>query len=196
MELGVSGTLIRNIALAAFATVLAGCTSDMGKSLSLGLDTKKDADKPVDQTVVVQGACPQVVLREGTAFYTVYAKGAKKTPDGQADPEKLSFQATLSDTTRQCKTQGQSLIITVVAYGRLVSGPAGAPKTVQMPIRVAATDGDQTVYSELVQYPVTLDDTTGSTQFIFNKADVVLPNGVGPLTKVFVGFDEGPYNTE
>ncbi len=186
---------MRGVFLVSLAAALAGCnsTGPGGPRSSLGMKstmTAEDAD--TNMPVVVQGACPQVVLREGTAFYTLYAKGAKKTPDGQADPEQLRYQATLSQTTRQCRQSGASLIVTVVAYGRLVAGPVGEAGTVSMPIRVAAVDGDATVYSELTQYPVELAPGQGSTQFIFTKTDVVLPNGVGPLTKLFVGFDEGP----
>ncbi len=190
-----SGKIIRNLIAASVLAILAGCnSSDTGGALSLGLGNKAKTAADPAQPVVVQGACPQLFLREGTAFYTLYAKGAKKTPDGQADPEKLRYQATLSQVSRQCRQSGSDLIMTVVAYGRLVSGPVGEPGTIALPIRVAATDGDATVYTELSQYQVALPSGQGSTQFIFSKADVVLPGGVGPLTKVFIGFDEGPTN--
>ena len=60
------------------------------------------------------------------------------------------------------------------------------------PIRVAATDGKTTLYSELVQHTVNTD----AGQFVFTKGDVALPGGSGGFTKVYVGFDEGPYNTK
>jgi hypothetical protein len=145
--------------------------------------------------VVVQGACPFVFLREGTAIYRQYAKGAKKDPSGLGDPEKLVMQATLSQTTRQCFQTDQGLRVTVVVHGRLVLGPAGQPGAYMLPIRVAATDGDQTLYSELSQFQVTVPPGQGSGQFIFTKENVLLTNA-GSMTKLFAGIDEGPYNTK
>lgn len=175
--------------------LLAGCTTT---DLSFGLDSAKKPEPPTaeQQAAIVQGACPKVVLREGTAYHVVYAKGAKKTPDGRADPEKLRYQASIAQTTRQCRVQGQAVIMTVVAAGRLVTGPSGAAEQVELPIRVAAVDGETTVYSELTKFPVQIPADLSPSQFVFTKSEIVLPNGVTPLTKVFVGFDEGPYNTK
>ncbi len=65
-----------------------------------------------------------------------------------------------------------------------------------LPIRVAATDGEKTLYSELTQYPVEVPAGSATTQFVFTKADVTLPAGAGAEAKVFVGFDEGPYRAK
>jgi hypothetical protein len=167
---------------------------------------KKKDEAPADtakQPVVVQGACPLVYLREGTAVYTQYAKAARKkkadpTDTGQ-DPNTLVMQATLDQTTRQCfQTPQGGLRITVVVHGRLVLGPSGKPgSTFTLPIRVAATDGDQTLYSELTQYPVTLPPGESTMQFVFTKENVLLNEGSpGGLTRLFAGIDEGPYNTK
>jgi hypothetical protein len=189
VERNVSDKVVRSFFMLAALGLLAGCSSS---NFSMG-SKKAAAEANPAQPIVVQGACPQVYLREGTAFYTLYEKGAKKTPDGQADPEKLRYEASLSDVTRQCTQTAGGLTMTVAAHGRLVTGPAGqSGASVTMPIRVAVSDGDKAVYSELTQYPAGLAAGQGSTQFIFTKADIVLPGGVTPLTKVYVGFDEGP----
>ena len=141
------------------------------------------------QPAVIQGACPQVYLREGTAVHRAYARGAKD------DPEKLLYQATLSATTRQCVQSESNLTVTVMAQGRVVSGPAGASGTVTLPIRVAATDGDKTLYSNLAKFSVTVPPE-GTAQYVFTDANVVLPGGAGGFSKIYVGFDEGPYNTQ
>ena len=77
------------------------------------------------------GYCPRVQLREGTAYFTTYAKG------GQDDPAKIVHQASISDVTRSCTRAGGMLTMKVAVAGRVVSGPAGGPGTVTMPIRVA-----------------------------------------------------------
>ncbi|MFB2550905.1 hypothetical protein [Ensifer soli] len=165
---------------AAVLPLLAGCnTPDTGGAIEAG------GSAAAPTPAVIQGACPQVYLRDGTASYRTYAKGAKD------DPTKVVYQASLADTTRQCVQSATQLTVTVVVQGRVVAGPAGGPGTVNLPIRVAAADGTSTLYSELTQYPVSVP-ATGTTQFVFTKAEVTIPAGAGADTKIFVGFDEGP----
>ncbi|MBD9555633.1 hypothetical protein [Ensifer sp. ENS08] len=174
------GKVSRPVLAISFLAALAGCN----KTQSGGaIDAGGSAAAPTP--AVVQAACPQVVIRDGTNVHASYAKGAKN------DPTKLVYQASLADTTRQCVQSESALTITVVVQGRVVSGPAGGPGKVTMPIRVAATDEDKTLYSELTQHAVEIP-ATGSAQFVFTKADVTLPAGAGSNVTVYVGFDEGP----
>lgn len=184
---------------------LAACSStDTGGMFSSV--TKQNDTTPADsksndlagndpKMVVMQGACPQVYLREGTAIYRQYEKGVKKDVQGLADPNKLVIQATLDATTRQCHQTAQGLKVTVVVRGRVITGPSGKDGTYTLPIRVAATDGDNTLYSELSEMQVTIPPGQGNAQFIFTKDDVVLSAPAGGLTRLFAGIDEGPYNT-
>ena len=159
----------------------AGCNkTDTGGAIDAG------GSAAAPTPAVIQGTCPQVYLLDGTAAYRTYAKGAKD------DPTQIVFQASLADTTRQCVQSDSQLVMTVVVQGRVVSGPAGGPGTVNLPIRVAATDGEKTLYSELTQFPVEIAAGAGASQFIFTKADIALPGGAGDFAKVYIGFDEGP----
>jgi hypothetical protein len=161
--------------------VVAGCNkTDTGGAIDAG------GSAAAPTPAVIQGACPQVYLLDGTATHRTYAKGAKD------DPAKIVYQASLADTTRQCVQNESQLVMTVVVQGRVVAGPAGGAGTVNLPIRVAATDGKNTLYSELTQYPVEVPTGVGTTQFIFTKTDIVLPGGAGDFAKIYVGFDEGP----
>lgn len=190
----VTGTIVRKIVALGLLAGLAACSSTDGGMLSNvskpGTDTKADPN-----LVVTQGACPQVYLREGTAIYRQYARGTKKDVQGLADPDKLVIQATLDATTRQCRQTAQGLVVTVVVRGRVVTGPSGKEGAYTLPIRVAASDGDNTLFSELTKFQVTVPSGQGNAQFVFTKADVLL-NNMGPLTRVFAGIDEGPYNTK
>lgn len=169
------------------STDTGGMFSSVKKSDTAGNDPKM---------VVMQGACPQVYLREGTAIYRQYSKGVKKDVQGLADPNKLQIQATLDATTRQCRQTDQGLVVTVVVRGRIITGPEGKDGTYTLPIRVAATDGDQTLYSELTPFQVSIPPGQGNAQFIFTKENVVLSAPAGGLTRLFAGIDEGPYNTK
>jgi hypothetical protein len=196
----VSRRLLGLISSFAALAALASCTAPSYPDSNRGFKPTVKAEPPpanaTQNPVVVQGACPQIYLREGTAVFREYQRGVKKGPDGTADPSKLVFQATLERTTRQCFQTEQGLKMTVVVQGRIIPGPAGKAGTYTLPIRVAATDGDATLYSELTKFPVSVPDNLGATQFLFTKEDVVLSQGATGLTRLFAGIDEGPYNTK
>lgn len=182
------GLNIRRFLGISLLAVVAGCNQTDNANMGVTTDPSgvQTAHQQQTGTAVVQGSCPQVYLRDGTAVLRRYAKGAKD------DPQKLLYQVTLADTTRQCVLNESQLVVTVMVQGRVVEGPAGTGGTVNVPIRVAATDEKTTLYSELVQHSVDI----AAGQFIFKQANIALPGGSGGFTKVYVGFDEGPYNTK
>ena len=187
-------SLTKMLSLGLLAGLAACSSTDTGGMFSSVKKSDTAGNDP--KMVVMQGACPQVYLREGTAIYRQYSKGVKKDVQGLADPNKLQIQATLDATTRQCRQTDQGLVVTVVVRGRIITGPEGKDGTYTLPIRVAATDGDQTLYSELTPFQVSIPPGQGNAQFIFTKENVVLTAPAGGLTRLFAGIDEGPYNTK
>ena len=202
-----SGKYLRILSSLTAVALAASCSTTETFSFS-----KKKDEEPVrtdsKTPVVVQGQCPFVYLREGTAVYTQYANQPKKrikkkkdepvAPPEAKDPNSLVMQATLDQTTRQCFQTANGLTATVVVHGRLVLGPAGKPGSAfTLPIRIAATDGQNTVFSELTQFPVQLSPGQSTMQFVFTKENVPLKEvDPGGLTRMFAGIDEGPYNTK
>lgn len=186
----VSQNLLRFAPVLFCAGLFAGCTSaDPRAALSPGADSQQGAVDAVTGSEVVQGVCPAVTLREGTAYYTSYAKG------GDGDAEKVIHQASISDTTRQCRISGDQMIITVVVSGRVVTGPAGKTGEVSLPIRVAVLDGENVLYSELQKQPVAVAAGGPAAQFIYTNATVSFPASASRSAKLYAGFDPGPYNT-
>lgn len=172
----------------ATAALVAGCSAgDAAKVLTP--TAPAPAVDSVTQAAVVQGSCPKVELREGTAYFTTYAKG------GDNDPSKIVRQASITDTTRQCRTDGTQIIMTVQATGRVVAGPAGGAGDIEVPIRVVAMEGETVLYSELQKQVVSLPQGQPTAQFLFTNAAVTIPATSSSTAKVMVGFDPGPYNT-
>jgi hypothetical protein len=170
--------------------VAAGCQS--GGNGLLGVGEKQattQADAQAQGKILASqltAYCPNVTLREGTAYFNDYAAG------GQDDANKLVYQAAISNVTRDCNHSGGTLTMNVAVAGRIVPGPLGKPGTITMPIRVAVTMGDQVLYSQLHQYKVQVSDISTATQFLFNDANVSVPEPTARNYQVFVGFDEGP----
>lgn len=188
----VSGKVSRHLLFVSLLATLAGCTS-------LGFGGNKATDPvnvqsanaaPANATgtpPVVQGSCPRVYMRDATASYRSYAKGAKS-----GDPQQVVFQASFGDVTRQCTLNETSLSITVVAAGRLVAGPAGGPGRVNLPIRISVVDGETTLYSEVTNFEAEIPAGAATAQFLFRKDGITIPGGAGSLARISFGFDEGP----
>lgn len=186
----VSQNLLRFAPVMICVGLIAGCTSaDPRAVLNPGGGNQQAAIDPATNLEVVQGACPAVSLREGTAYYSAYTKG------GDGDPEKVIHQASISDSTRQCRISGDQMIITVVVSGRVVIGPAGKTGEVSLPIRVAVLDGENVLYSELQKQAVAVTTGGPAEQFIFTNATVSFPASASRSAKLYAGFDPGPYNT-
>lgn len=183
----------RGFAILSLTTALAACNAgNPGAGLDVGAGNTTQPAQPA-AAPVVQGICPPIALRDGTAFFRTYAKGGKGVDGAPDDPEKVIHQASLADTTRACvRTETNQLNITVMVQGRLVAGPLGKAGPVSMPIRVAVIDGDQVLYSELTKFESTLADPNQASQFVFTKEVTGLPGEISRLAKVYVGFDEGP----
>jgi hypothetical protein len=174
------------VGILAALVLVSACQSGSGGSggmLNLG-----GGDKSREQVLQsdLTGYCPRVQLREGTAYFTTYAKG------GQDDPARIVHQASISDVTRSCSRAGGMLTMKVAVAGRVVSGPAGGPGTVAMPIRVAVLRGEEVLYSELHTHAVAVGEGSGATQFLFANPDITLPIPEDGSLRVFAGYDEGP----
>ncbi len=136
---------------------------------------------------VVQGACPQIFLRDQDAIFRTYAKGAKT-----GDAQQVVFQASFGDYTRQCTLNDTALSMTVVAQLRLVAGPGGTPGPVTLPIRISVLDGQDVLSSEVINFPTEIPSGSSATQVIFRHEGVKMPVGSGALVRVNVGFDNQP----
>lgn len=204
----VIGNGIRVLVAGSLLAFLAGCNStDTGGALDIASSQNSvipttpgapatpgsPADMAATQTAAaVQGLCPRVVLRDGTAFYRNYTKGAKMMPDGSKDPDQLMYQVSLAETTRQCTQANGQTFVTIMAQGRAIIGPAGAGAGITMPIRVAIVDGNATTYTDLQPFQIALNPGEITGQFVYTKTAVPLPANTTDLAQIFIGFDEGP----
>ena len=183
----VSGRFLRMslAGLAAMATLSACTSSDSGSVLDLKSAKVEKAHSEQILRSELTGFCPQVTLREGTAFFTTYEKG------GDGDASRAVYQASITETTRACTRPDGMLSMNIAVAGRVVPGPKANGATVTMPIRVAITEGDAVLYSQLHQFQVTIIQGQAATQFVFNDPNASIPLSSARKVTIFVGFDEG-----
>lgn len=131
--------------------------------------------------------CPAVRIREGTNIYRVFPGGAD-----ESDASRIRYQATISQTARECFYVGDQLKMRVGVRGRVINGPSGETGAFAMPIRVAVTEGKRTVYSKLHKPQAKIADGTSNALFSYVDEEVVIDAPSRTNVRVYVGFDEGP----
>ena len=193
----IKATLSVGLACCLFAsTAAAQSLSDRFKSLFGGSSDEPATSAPAPGAAPAPGqpqidpdlVCPPVQIRAGASTFAVAAPG--KQPVGND----LRFQATITKTARQCQINGNEIIARVGIQGRVIAGPAGAPSSIQIPLRVAVVQGgvsEKTIATKAYQTTVTLTES-GSDPFTLVADDLVYPApsaAVGDTYVFYIGFD-------
>jgi hypothetical protein len=133
-------------------------------------------------------SCPPVGIRAGASTYQVAAPG--KQPVGND----LRFQVTITRTARDCNYNSGQITARIGIQGRVIAGPAGAPATVDVPIRVAVVQTgvqEKTIATRAYQTSVSMSEG-GSVPFTLVAEDLVYPapsGAVGDSYIFYIGFD-------
>jgi hypothetical protein len=163
--------------------------TDRFKSL-FGGGTAKDDVPIVDpqQGPAPELNCPPVSIRAGASTYLV------GLPGKQAVGNDVRFQASITKTARDCTINGGQITARIGIQGRVIAGPAGAPETVEVPMRVAVVQGgvsEKTIATKAYRTTVTMSED-GSTPFTIIADDIVYPAppaAVGDAYIFYIGFD-------
>jgi hypothetical protein len=132
--------------------------------------------------------CPPVSIRAGASTYAVAV--ADKQPVGND----LRYQATITRTARQCTRNGDQITARIGIQGRVIAGPAGAPPSVAIPLRVAVVQGgvaEKTVATKVYQTTVSMTEAS-SEPFSLIAEDLVYPVPPGAVADsyiFYIGFD-------
>ena len=132
--------------------------------------------------------CPVVKIRAGASTYGV------APPGKQPVASELNYQATITRTARDCRrTTGGQIAARIGVQGRVIAGPAGAPASVEVPLRVAVVQAgvNERVLMTKV-YRTTVAMTEGGGAFSVVGEDLVF-NMPQTLTSdsfvLYVGLD-------
>jgi hypothetical protein len=132
--------------------------------------------------------CPPVSIRAGASTFAVAAPG--KQPVGND----LRYQVTISRTARDCTRTGGDITGRIGIQGRVIAGPAGAPGSVEIPLRVAVVQGgvqEKTIATKVYRTTVTMSED-GSVPFSLVAEDMVYPAppaAIGDSYIFYIGFD-------
>jgi hypothetical protein len=147
--------------------------------------------QPVDNQLF----CPPVRIRPGASTFAV------GLPGKQAAGADLRYQATISRTARDCTPNGDQITARIGIQGRVISGPAGSPATVEIPIRVAVVQGgvqERTIATKVYRTTVSMS-ASGNDAFSLVAEDIVYPAPT-PATVdsyiFYIGFDPQAVGSE
>lgn len=191
MRRGTAVALTLSFALASVSPVAAQSLSDRFKSLFGGKSDEPAQPKPAPapgQPADDDVDCPQVTVRAGASTYAVGASGKP------AVGNEVRFQASITKMARECLRSGGDITARIGIQGRVIAGPAGAPATVEVPLRVAVVQGgvgEKVIASKAYRTTVSMSEG-GSVPFTFIVEDLSypVPSAAAADSYVFyVGFD-------
>jgi len=191
----------RAVTLIAMALALAGCgsTSDLLKSSPLDLFSSsskatRDASPNGGSGSVSADDidCPEVQIRTGAATLMVGSKPGEGAPSALD----VRYQGSIIRTARECHVNAGMMTMKVGIEGRIITGPAGGPGTVEVPMRVAVVQegvNPKTVATKFGKEVVTVSNAVDRVTFPHIEPDIMfpLPQPLGLIDRyvVYIGFD-------
>ena len=188
--------------IAAMAVAAAGCLllASPASSQSLGDRFKSlfggKPDEPAQQSAAptepseaqVEENCPPVTIRAGASTYAVGASGKAATGN------EVRFQATIIKTARDCTKANGEITARIGIQGRVIAGPAGAPASVEIPLRVAVVQGgvsEKVIATKPYRTTVAMSEDS-NVPFTLVADDLVYPippGTTGDQYIFYIGFD-------
>jgi hypothetical protein len=186
-------TLIRVVASAGLATLLAGCSmgsmfggGSTASSANLQNATATPAAVAQAQTnalPAIATQCPPIKVRLGGEAMFYYGGGRT------GDPKALQYQGVIDETTRNCVVSNGLITVNMGVSGRVLLGPAGSQSSVNAPIRFAVERDGQAIFSEKYTIPVAVTPPAQSAEFVKVVENVAVPYLGGETITIWVGFD-------
>jgi hypothetical protein len=171
------------------ASSTAAGSSGLGSRFSEIFGTKSqalnEAPPPPENN---EPSCPPVSIRFGASTLSV---GLPGKPAAGTD---LRYQVSILRTARDCTLNGGQIHARVGIQGRIITGAAGAPPVVDIPMRIAVMQEGVTpkvIFTKAFQTSVTLSDA-GYTDFSTVVEDIVYPvppGDSGDNYVFYIGFD-------
>lgn len=182
----VSALLILTLALGGCgANILSSTTDIFSSSAATTGNTGLAAAEDVE--------CPGVDVRTGASTLMI---GSKPGEVGEPAALDLRYQGTIIRTARECRVTAGVMNMKVGIEGRIITGPAGGPGTVDVPLRIAVVQegvSPKTIVSKFARVPVTINNEVDRVNFTHVDSEISFPMPQ-PLANidayvVYVGFD-------
>lgn len=163
---------------------------DLFSSSSTATQTNAAApDAPEIQTDI---ECPGVLIRDGAATLVIGSNPKEQQPS----PLDVKYQGSIIRTARECHVNNGIMTMKVGIEGRIITGPAGGPGTVEVPLRIAVVQDalpPKPIVSTFGKEVVTIGGNVDRATFthVDDTISFPLPKPLGLLDSyvIYVGFD-------
>jgi len=187
-------------ALIGLGFMLGGCGSadtNLARDIVFGgpvnMTGPTSSDKPPVNADAVNNdtPCPDVQIRSGASTLMIGSKPGTDEPL----PMDVRYQGSIVTTARECHLNAGLLTIKVGVEGRVITGPAGEPGQVIVPLRIAVVHEGitpRTVVSKLANIPVQVNNAVDRVTFTHVDPDIAFPMpppGQIDSYVIYVGFD-------
>jgi hypothetical protein len=119
-----------------------------------------------------------------------------KPGEGEPSALDLRYQASMVRTARECQVNAGIMNMKVGVEGRVITGPAGGPGTIDVPLRIAVVQegvSPKTIVSKFARIQVTVANAADRVPFTHVDSDISfpMPQPVALIDSyvVYVGFD-------
>jgi len=136
--------------------------------------------------------CPSIQVRSGAATLMI----GSKPGEGEPAALDLRYQGTILRTARECRVTAGIMTMKIGIEGRVITGPAGGPGTVDVPIRLAVVQegvNAKTILSKFVREQVTIEGGVNRATFTHIDPEISFPMpqpaALIDAYVVYVGFD-------
>jgi hypothetical protein len=185
-------------AAAVLTLLLAGCGASLS-SLNIFDSNKATTEAPVDGIAAAPGKddieCPGVQVRTGAAVLSI-GNDTKATAEGEPGALNLRYQGTIVRFARECHVAAGVMTMKVGIEGRVITGPAGGPGKVDVPLRIAVVQEGVTpkpVASKFAMIPLEITAAVDRVTFTHIEEGLSFPMptpaGLIDAYVVYIGFD-------
>jgi hypothetical protein len=179
---------------------LAGCSSTSTNVFSTSaLDFFSTSSKAktgeggvTEDPTAAEIECPSIQVRSGAATLMI----GSKPGEGEPAALDLRYQGTILRTARECRVTAGIMTMKVGIEGRVITGPAGGPGTVDVPLRLAVVQegvNAKTILSKFVREQVTIEGGVNRATFTHIDPEISFPMpqpaALIDAYVVYVGFD-------
>jgi hypothetical protein len=138
--------------------------------------------------------CPLINIRQGASTLIIGPSGSRATTSTDNGAMAVRYQGTFVRAARECTLVGGNVVMRVGVEGRIITGPAGGPGQVDVPLRIAVVDEApahmKPITTKFVRIPVTIASATDNPTFTHIEDDVTFPLPTNIDTYVvYIGFD-------
>jgi hypothetical protein len=174
-------------------------SSSIGSKFSqlFGSNSQEASTSSTPSTQATQNSdltCPSVAIRFGASTLAV------GLPGKPASGNDLRYQGSITRTARDCNLQNGEVTVRIGVLGRIITGPAGAPPTVDVPMRVAVVQEgapEKVIVTKAFRTTVALEGD--NTEFSIVAEDIVYPaptEAANDKYIFYVGFDPAALKPE